>query len=92
MLEGLIGIVFGMLIKEFSAIQPIHLNDAERVNDSNIKIIKNMKNILSVVSICSAVGATLLPFCDSLETTLVSVGLMWTAIASTKAIAEYDRR
>lgn len=93
MLEGLIGIVFGMLIKEFSAIQPIHLNDAERVNDNNIKIIKNMKNLLSVVSICSAVGATLLSLvCNSLETTLVSVGLMWTAIASTKAIAEYDRK
>lgn len=51
-----------------------------------------MKKILSVVSICSAVGATLLLLlCDSFETTLVSVGLMWTAIASTKALAEYGR-
>lgn len=92
MLEGLIGIVFGMLIKEFSAIQPIHLNDAERVDNNNIKIIKNMKKILSVVSICSAVGATLLLLlCDSLETTIVSIGLMWTAIAATKELAEYGR-
>lgn len=44
------------------------------------------------MSICSAVGATiLLLLCDSLETTLVSIGLMWTAIASTKAYAEYGR-
>lgn len=52
-----------------------------------------MKKLLSVVSICSAVGTTLLLLlCDSLETTIVSIGLMWTAIASTKALAEYDRR
>lgn len=51
-----------------------------------------MKKILSVVSICSAVGATvLLLLCNSLETTLVSIGLMWTAIMSTKALAEYGR-
>lgn len=51
-----------------------------------------MKKILSVVSICSAVGATvLLLFCDSLETTIVSIGLMWTAIMSTKELAEYGR-
>lgn len=60
--------------------------------DYNYKYIKSMKKILSVVSICSAVGATLLLlFCDSLETTIVGIGLMWTAIASTKALAEYGR-
>lgn len=52
-----------------------------------------MKKILSVVSIGSAVGATLLLLlCDSLETTSVSVGLMWAAIMSAKELAEYDRR
>lgn len=51
-----------------------------------------MKKILSVVSICSAVGATVLLLCDSLETTIVSIGLMWTAIMSTKELAEYGRR
>lgn len=51
-----------------------------------------MKKILSVVSICSAVGATLLLLlCNSLETTLVGIGLMWTAIMSTKELAEYGR-
>lgn len=60
--------------------------------DYNYKYIKSMKKILSVVSICSAVGATvLLLLCDSLETTLVSIGLMWTAIMSTKELAEYGR-
>jgi hypothetical protein len=60
--------------------------------DYNYKYIKSMKKILSVVSICSAVGATLLPVVsNSLETTLVSIGLMWTAIMSTKELAEYGR-
>lgn len=60
--------------------------------DYNYKYIKSMKKILSVVSICSAVGATLLPLVsNSLETTLVSIGLMWTAIMSTKSLAEYGR-
>lgn len=38
MLEGLIGIVFRMLIKEFSAILPIRLNDVEHSVDNNLKI------------------------------------------------------
>lgn len=59
--------------------------------DYNYKYIKSMKKILSVVSICSAVGATVLLLCDSLETTIVSIGLMWTAIMSTKELAEYGR-
>ena len=51
-----------------------------------------MKKILSVVSICSAVGATvLLLLCNSLTTTVVAIGLMWTAIMSTKELAEYGR-
>ena len=69
----------------------IILNTIKDYNNKNNKYIKSMKKILSVVSICSAVGATLLLFCDSLETTIVSIGLMWNAIVSTKELAEYGR-
>jgi len=51
-----------------------------------------MKKILLVASIGSAIGATLLLlFCNSLETTIVGIGLMWNAIVSTKELAEYGR-
>ena len=69
------------------------LNTIKLNKDYNYKYIKSMKKILSVVSICSAIGATLLLLLsNSLTTTVVAIGLMWTAIMSTKELAEYGRR
>lgn len=54
---------------------------------------KSIKIFHLIVAICSAIGATLLLlFCNNLNTTLISIGLMWTAIMSTKVVAEHDRK
>lgn len=95
MLEGLIDIVFRMLIKKFSAILSIHHNDVEHKadNNQNLNIMYGIKVILATTAMSCILAAVILLWleeqatcgtftCKSVETLLIITGVMLTKEAT----------